>query len=49
METLSYLIEKAKQGGFISGFKVEGKGVEGIHILYLLFANHTLLSSILWG
>ena len=43
MEAFSCLIEKGKQGGFISGFKIEGKGEEGIQVSHLLFVDDTLL------
>lgn len=43
MEVLSWLIKRAKKGGFIIDFNVEGKGGEGIHILHLLFADGTVL------
>ena len=32
MEAFSGLIAKAEEGGFIMGFKVAGRGGEGVHV-----------------
>ena len=42
-EAFSCQISKAEQGGFIIGFKVEGREGGGMHISHFLFANDTLL------
>ena len=43
METFSFLLEKAREGAFISGFKVEGRGGKGVEVPHLLFADDTLI------
>ena len=43
MEALSQLLSSARNGGFISGFKVGGKGREGLIVSHLLFADDTLI------
>lgn len=42
LEALSSLLVRAQEGGFLSGFKVRGRGGEGEKI-YLLFANDTIV------
>ena len=41
MEALSQLLSSARNGGFISGFKVGGR--EGLIVSHLLFADDTLI------
>lgn len=43
MEAFRKLIAKAKEGGFIRGFKLEERGGERTQVFHLLFANDTLL------
>ncbi|KAJ9708014.1 hypothetical protein PVL29_000195 [Vitis rotundifolia] len=43
MEALSQLLSSARNGGFISGFKVGGRGREGLTVSHLLFADDTLI------
>ncbi|KAJ9690971.1 hypothetical protein PVL29_013233 [Vitis rotundifolia] len=43
MEALSSLIAKAEQGGFIRGFKIEGRGEIENQVSHLLFADDTFL------
>ena len=43
MEAFSFLLEKAREGAFISGFKVEGRGGKGVEVPHLLFADDTLI------
>ena len=43
METLSLILMKAKEGGFINGFQVRGREGEGVEVSYLLFADDTLI------
>ncbi|RVW23854.1 hypothetical protein CK203_094433 [Vitis vinifera] len=43
MEAFSRLIAKAKEGGFIKGVKIEGRGEERVQVSHLLLANDTLL------
>ena len=43
MEALSILIDKAKMGGYLFGWKVRGKGGEGVEVTHLLFADNTLI------
>ncbi|RVX16078.1 putative mitochondrial protein [Vitis vinifera] len=43
MEALSQLLSCARNGGFISGFRVGGRGREGLIVSYLLFADDTLI------
>ena len=45
MKALSSLLVRAREGGFLSGFKVGGGG-EGEEISHLLFANDTI---VFWG
>ncbi|RVW27485.1 LINE-1 retrotransposable element ORF2 protein [Vitis vinifera] len=43
MEALSQLLSCARNGGFISGFRVGGRGREGLIMSHLLFADDTLI------
>ena len=43
MEALSQLLSLARNEGFISGFKVGGRGREGLIVSDLLFADDTLI------
>ncbi|RVW27875.1 K(+) efflux antiporter 2, chloroplastic [Vitis vinifera] len=43
MEVFSCLMRRAISGGFLSGWRVRGRGGEGILISHLLFANDTLV------
>ncbi|RVX21349.1 putative mitochondrial protein [Vitis vinifera] len=43
MEALSQLLSCARNGGFISGFRVGGRGREGLFVSHLLFADDTLI------
>ncbi|RVW45726.1 hypothetical protein CK203_094993 [Vitis vinifera] len=43
MEVLSQLLSCARNGGFISGFRVGGRGREGLIVSHLLFADDTLI------
>ncbi|WJZ96214.1 hypothetical protein VitviT2T_014921 [Vitis vinifera] len=43
MEALSQLLSSARNGGFISSFKVGGRGREGLIVSHLLFADDTLI------
>ena len=43
MEALSQLLSSARNGGFISGFKVGGREREGPIVSHLLFADDTLI------
>ena len=43
METLSCLLERAKEGGFLSGWQLSGRGGVGVEITHLLFADDTLV------
>ena len=43
MEALSQLLSSARNGGFISGFKVGGRGREGLIVSHLLFVDDTLI------
>ena len=42
MEALSNLIAKAKHGGFIRGFKIEGRWEIENQVSHLLFVDDTL-------
>ncbi|KAL6335984.1 hypothetical protein AAG906_003610 [Vitis piasezkii] len=42
MEALSSLLLRAREGGFISRFKVKGRGGEGKEVSHLPFANDTI-------
>ena len=43
MEALSILINKAVEGGFLSGYKLRDKGGNEVHVSHLLFADDTLV------
>ncbi|RVW38447.1 putative ribonuclease H protein [Vitis vinifera] len=43
MEALSQLLSRARNGDFISGFRVGGRGSEGLFMSHLLFADDTLI------
>ena len=43
IEALSKLMAKAKEGGLIRGFKIEGRGEEGTQVSHLLFVDDILL------
>ena len=43
MEVFSCLLRRAISGGFLSGWRVRGRGGEGILISHLLFADDTLV------
>ncbi|RVW99827.1 putative ribonuclease H protein [Vitis vinifera] len=43
MEALSQLLSRARNEGFFSGFKVGGRGREGLIVSHLLFADDTLI------
>ena len=43
MEALSQLLSSVRNGGFISGFKVGGRGREWLIVSHLLFADDTLI------
>ncbi|RVX01863.1 hypothetical protein CK203_019500 [Vitis vinifera] len=43
MEALNCLLKRAREGGYLSGFKVNGKGGEGLEISHLLFVDDTLV------
>ncbi|RVX20166.1 Signal peptide peptidase [Vitis vinifera] len=43
METLSCILLRAKEGGFIDGFLVRGRDGEGMEISHLLFVDDTLI------
>lgn len=43
MEALSSLLVRAQEGGFLSGFKVRGRGGEGEKIYHLLFVDDTIV------
>ena len=43
IEMLSCLLGRAREGGFLSDFKVLGRNGKGLEISYLLFAEDTLV------
>ncbi|RVW16810.1 putative ribonuclease H protein [Vitis vinifera] len=43
MEALSQLLSRARNGNFISCFRVGGRGSEGLFVSHLLFADDTLI------
>ena len=43
MEALSCLLGRAREDGFLTGFKVNGRGGEGLEVTHLLFADDTLV------
>ena len=43
MEALSCLLKRSKEGGFLLGWRFNGRGGVGVEISHLLFADDTLL------
>ena len=43
MEIFSCLISRAKDGGFIEGFRVKEKNLVGVVVFHLFFADNTLI------
>ena len=43
MEALSCLIGRTREGGFLTSFKVNGRGGEGLEVTHLLFVDNTLV------
>ena len=43
MEVFSCPFKRVVSGGYLSGWRVSGKGRNGIQISHLLFANDTLV------
>lgn len=43
MKTLSHLLIRAKEGGFIDGFSVGERDDVGVEVSHLLFADDTLI------
>lgn len=43
MKALSCLLQRAWEGGFLSGFKVNGRVGEGLKVCHLLFTDDTLM------
>lgn len=43
MDALSFLLKRAKNGGYLSGFRVGERGGEGEEVSHLLFANDILV------
>ena len=43
MEALSCLLKRAREGGFLPGWRFSGKGGAGVEISHLLFTNDTLV------
>ena len=43
MEALSCLLGRAREDGFLTSFKVNGRGGEGLEVTHLLFADDTLV------
>ena len=43
MEALSSLLKKANLGGFLSGWRVSGRGREGVEVSHLLFDEDTFV------
>lgn len=43
MEALSCLLTRAREGGFLNGFKVYGRNGEDLEVSHLLFANDSLV------
>lgn len=39
----SHILFRAKEGGFIAGFSVRGRGGKGLEVSHLLFADATLI------
>ena len=43
MEILSKMLKKVVEGGFITGFKVNGNSIEEVSISHLLYADDTMV------
>lgn len=43
MEAFSCLLKRAKEGGFLSGWQLSGRGGVGVEITHLLFVDDTLV------
>ena len=43
MESLSCLLKRAKEGGFLLGWQLNGRGGAGVEITHLLVADDTLV------
>ena len=43
MEALSCLLRRAREGDFLTGLKVNGRGGEGLEVTHLLFADDILV------
>ena len=43
MEALSCLIKKAVSGGFLTDYRVKGRGGEGVQLTHLLYTDDTLI------
>lgn len=43
MEALSHLLIKAREGDFISSFKVGGRDRESVEVAYLLYADNAII------
>ena len=43
MEALSYLIKKAVSGGYLTGYRVKGRGDRGVQLTHLLYVDDTLV------
>ena len=43
MKALNCLLRKAREGGFLFGFKVNGKTREGKDVSHMLFVDDTLM------
>ncbi|RVW86012.1 hypothetical protein CK203_041518 [Vitis vinifera] len=43
MEALSYLIKKAVSGGYLTGYRVKGRGGRGVQLTHLLYVDDTLV------
>ena len=43
IEALNYLLKRAKEGGFLPGWKIRGRGREGVEVSHLLFVDDTLV------
>ena len=43
MEALSCLIKRAVRGGFLTSYRVKGRGGEGVQLTHLMYADDTLI------
>ena len=43
MEALSYFLRRAREGGFLASFKVNGRDGEGLEVTHLLFVDDILV------